>query len=165
MLYHMLLLHPHMLVGFFFFLFGVFIIFFSMRRCSIVDLPSFPPACASVMSICFRARLLMILSYTFPTLLATVIPRSFENIPFLPFPLYSLVIVPICHCWSSAHHLRPHYVSLSDLRTHTEPEKVPRIISYEEGARMAQRHKMTYFEISSMNNVGVSECFNESVSW
>ena len=70
-----------------------------MRRWSVVDLPSFPPACASVLFICFRARLLITLSYTFPTLLATVIPRSFEHIPFLPFPLYSLVIVPICHCW------------------------------------------------------------------
>ena len=43
MLYHMLLLHPDMLVeGFFFFLFWVFIISFSMRRWSVVDLPSFP---------------------------------------------------------------------------------------------------------------------------
>ena len=41
----------------------------------------------------------MNISYTFPTLLATVIPRSFEHIHFLPFPLYSHVIVPIFNCW------------------------------------------------------------------
>ena len=63
--------------GFFFFTFWVFIIYFNMRRWSVVDLPSFPPAGASVMFTWFRARLLMILSYTFPTLLATVNPRSF----------------------------------------------------------------------------------------
>ena len=64
-----------------------------MRRWSVVDLPSFPPACASVMFICFRARLLMILSYTFPTLLATVIPCSFEHIPFLSLSLCIVLLL------------------------------------------------------------------------
>ena len=37
---------------------------------------------------------LRILSYTLPTLLASVIPRSLLHFPFIPFPLYSLLISP-----------------------------------------------------------------------
>ena len=37
---------------------------------------------------------LRILSYTLPTLLASVIPRSLLQFPFIPLPLYSLLIPP-----------------------------------------------------------------------
>ena len=40
---------------------------------------------------------LMILLYTFSTLLASVIPLLLEHFPFMPFPLYSLIISPFSH--------------------------------------------------------------------
>ena len=42
-------------------------------------------------------RLSIIRSYTFPMSLDTVIPISFEHLPFFPFPLYSRVIIPLRH--------------------------------------------------------------------
>ena len=42
-------------------------------------------------------NLSIIRSYTFPMLLDTVIPLSFEHLPFFPFPLYSRVIIPLRH--------------------------------------------------------------------
>ena len=38
----------------------------------------------------------MILSNTFPGLLVSVIPLSFEHFPWVPFPLYSPRVWPIC---------------------------------------------------------------------
>ena len=63
-------------------------------RWSQVALPGMPPAWASVSS--FLTLSLMILSNTFPGLLASVIPLSFEHFTLVPFPLYSLRIWPIC---------------------------------------------------------------------
>ena len=73
------------------------ILFFSISRWSVVDFPCWPPAWASVMLTFGSILLLIILSNTFPKLLAGVIPRSLEHCPFVPFPLYSLVISPSSH--------------------------------------------------------------------
>ena len=70
---------------------------FSIVRWFVVDLPSLPPACASDICICGRVQLSIIRSYTFPMLLDTVIPLSFEHLPFFPFPLHSRVIIPLRH--------------------------------------------------------------------
>ena len=45
------------------------------------------------------ALLFIILSYNFPKLLESVIPLSFEHFPFVPFPLYTVMMlhVPSCH--------------------------------------------------------------------
>ena len=45
----------------------------------------------------FDILLLIILSNIFPKLLAKVIPLSFEHFPFVPLPLYSRIISPVCH--------------------------------------------------------------------
>ena len=81
----------------FFFLFCGAMLSFSIVRWSFGNLPSLPPACASDIYICGRVRLSIIRSYTFPMLLDTVIPLSFAHLPFFPFPLYSRVIIPLCH--------------------------------------------------------------------
>ena len=65
-------------------------------RWSQVALPGMPPAWASVSWTSFLTLSLMILSNTFPGLLASVIPLSFEHFPLIPFPLYSLRIWPSC---------------------------------------------------------------------
>ena len=53
-----------------------------------------PPAWAFVITTCCLTLSLIILSYSFLTLLARVIPLSFEHFPFLPLPLYSRIISP-----------------------------------------------------------------------
>ena len=65
-------------------------------RWSQVALPGMPPAWASVSWTSFLTLSLMILSNTFPGLLANVIPLSFEHFPLVPFALYSLRIWSIC---------------------------------------------------------------------
>ena len=59
-----------------------------------MEQPGLPPAWAFVMLTCFFTLSFIILSYTFPILLARVIPLSFEHFPFIPFPLYNLIISP-----------------------------------------------------------------------
>ena len=61
-------------------------------------LPSLPPACASVICSFVVALLFTIRSNSLPTLLASVIPLSFEHFPLVPLPLYSLVMFPFSHC-------------------------------------------------------------------
>ena len=62
---------------------------------STVELPSIPPAWALVMTTCCLTLSLMILSYTFPTLLTSVIPHLLEHFPFFfHFPLYNRIISP-----------------------------------------------------------------------
>ena len=73
------------------------IICFSAIRWSVVALPSFPPAWASVIWVTSLTLSFMTRSYTFPTLLARVIPLSLEHFPFWPLPLYSLMILPSSH--------------------------------------------------------------------
>ena len=68
-----------------------------ISRWSTVELPLFPPACASVIAMSFFALSLMILSYNFPKLLDSVIPPSLEHLPFIPYPLYIVMISPSCH--------------------------------------------------------------------
>ena len=68
-----------------------------ISRWSTVDLPLLPPACASVILMLFFALSLMILSYNFPKLLDSVNPLSLEHLPFIPFPLYIVMISPSCH--------------------------------------------------------------------
>ena len=68
-----------------------------ISRWSTVELPLLPPACASVILMSFFALSLMILSYNFPKLLDSVIPLSLEHLPFIPFPLYIVMISPSCH--------------------------------------------------------------------
>ena len=63
-------------------------------RWSTVAFPVIPPPWASVICTSFFILSLRILSYTLPTLLASVIPRSLLHFPFIPFPLYSLLISP-----------------------------------------------------------------------
>ena len=77
------------------------IVSLNLSRWSTVAFYFCPPACASVIVILiFGVILLLIIrSNSFPKLLARVIPLSFEHLPLTPFPLYSLVISPICH-WS-----------------------------------------------------------------
>ena len=70
---------------------------FCRARWSTVALPFCPPAWASVILMVFDILLLIILSNIFPKLLARVIPLSFEHFPFVPLPLYSLIISPVCH--------------------------------------------------------------------
>ena len=65
-------------------------------RWSQVAFPGMPPAWASVSWTSFLTLSLMILSNTFPGLLASVIPLSFEHFPLVPFLLYSLRIWPSC---------------------------------------------------------------------
>ena len=60
-------------------------------------LPSFPPTWASVICVTSLTLSFMIRSYTFPTLLARVIPLSLEHFPFWPLLLYSLMILPLSH--------------------------------------------------------------------
>ena len=57
-----------------------------------------PPAWFSLNFTFVLTLSFMILSKTLPTLLARVIPLSFEHFPFFHFPLYSLTIFPVCHC-------------------------------------------------------------------
>ena len=45
----------------------------------------------------FDILLLIILSNIFSKLLAKVILLSFEHFPFVPLPLYSRIISPVCH--------------------------------------------------------------------
>ena len=71
---------------------------FRIARWSVVAFPFWPPAWLSVMLILFLALLFNILSNSFPKLLARVMPLSFEHMPLFPFPLYSLIIWPFCHC-------------------------------------------------------------------
>ena len=72
---------------------------------STVALPGIPPAWASVICTTFFTLSLMILSYTLPMLLARVISLSFEHLPLVPLPLYSLIMWPwsqlagICSSW------------------------------------------------------------------
>ena len=73
-------------------------LFFNISRWSVVDFPFWPPAWASVMLTFGSIHLLIICSNTFPKLLARVIPRSYKHFPFVPFPLYSLIISPSSHC-------------------------------------------------------------------
>ena len=61
-------------------------------------LPFLPPACASVIWAFVVALLLTIRSHNLPTLLASVIPLSFEHFHLVPLPLYSLVMFPFSHC-------------------------------------------------------------------
>ena len=63
-------------------------------RWSAVALPGMPPACASVIFVTFFTLSFIILSYSFPALLARVMPLSFEHLPLVPLPLYSLVMLP-----------------------------------------------------------------------
>ena len=67
-----------------------------ISRWSTVELPILPPACASVILMSFFALSLMILLYNFPKLLDSVIPLSLEHLPFIPFPLYIVMISPSC---------------------------------------------------------------------
>ena len=78
---------------------AMFIASFRVRRWSVVALPLIPPAWASVTSTIGVALLFTILSNSFPTLLASVIPLSLEHLPLVPFPLYKLVMFPLSH-WS-----------------------------------------------------------------
>ena len=67
---------------------------FKTIRWSTIEHPGLPAAWAFVIVTCFFTLSLMILSYSFPTLLASVIPLSFEHFPFSSLPLYSLIISP-----------------------------------------------------------------------
>ena len=69
-----------------------FMVCFITIRWSTVALPGIPPAWASVICTTFFTLSLMILSYTLPMLLAGVIPLSFEHLPLVPLPLYSLIM-------------------------------------------------------------------------
>ena len=70
---------------------------FRTIRWSTVAHPLFPPACAFVIWTCYFTLSLIILSYTLPTLLVSVIPLSLEHFPFCPLPLYILIISPSAH--------------------------------------------------------------------
>ena len=59
-----------------------------------VALSGMPPACASVISVTFFTLSFIILSYSFPALLARVMPLSFEHLPLVPLPLYGLIMLP-----------------------------------------------------------------------
>ena len=85
-----------MYAGFLLFLM-VWMVSFSRVRWSTVALPFCPPAWASAILMVFDILLLIILSNIFPKLLAKVIPLSFEHFPFVPLPLYSRIISPVCH--------------------------------------------------------------------
>ena len=63
------------------------IVCFRTIKWSTVEHRGFPPACAFVILTSFFTLSFIILSYTFPILLARVIPLSFEHFPFCPFPL------------------------------------------------------------------------------
>ena len=65
-------------------------------RWSQVALMSIPPAWASISWPSFVTLSLMILPNTFPRLLASVIPLSFEHFPLVPVLLYGLRIWPTC---------------------------------------------------------------------
>ena len=69
----------------------------SISRWSTVALPFLPPAWASVMLMSFLALSFIILSYHFTKLLGSVIPPPFEHFPFIPFPLYIVMMLPSCH--------------------------------------------------------------------
>ena len=69
----------------FFLFFADCIACWRMSRWSVVALPALPPACASVISTIVLSLSLIILSNSFPMLLANVIPLSFEHMPFFPF--------------------------------------------------------------------------------
>ena len=60
---------------------------FKTIRWSTVQHPGLPPTWAFVIVTCFFTLSLMSLSYSFPTLLTSVIPLSFEHFPFSPLPL------------------------------------------------------------------------------
>ncbi len=68
-----------------------FSLFFPIFNKQQVALPFFPPACASVMLICFNALLFRIRSHNWRELLSSVIPWSAEHFPFNPFPFYTKV--------------------------------------------------------------------------
>ena len=68
-----------------------------ISRWSVVALPFWPPAWASVISAIRVALLFTILSKSFPMLLANVMPLSFEHFPLVPLPLYSRVMFPFSH--------------------------------------------------------------------
>ena len=72
----------------------LFMICLSTLRWSTVALPGIPPAWASVIYTAFFTLSFMILSYTLPTLLARVIPRSSERLPLVPLPLKSRIMFP-----------------------------------------------------------------------
>ena len=89
----------------------MFIASFSVRRWPVVALPLIPPAWASVIFTIGLALLFTILSNSFPTLLASVIPLSLEHLPLVPFPLYNQVCFHLAiglgwfpvwgFCWTS----------------------------------------------------------------
>ena len=56
-----------------------------MSKWSVVAFPFCLPACASETSLLIM--LFMVRSYSLPMLLASVIPRSHDHFPFIPFPL------------------------------------------------------------------------------
>ena len=62
-----------------------------------VAIPFLPPACSSVIVISRRILLFISLSYSFPTLLDSVIPLSELHLPLPPFPLYIRLSSPFCH--------------------------------------------------------------------
>ena len=69
-----------------------------MSMWSVVALFFLPPAWFSLLLTFVLTLSFMILSKTLPTLLARVIPLSFEHFSFFPLPLYSLTIFPVRHC-------------------------------------------------------------------
>ena len=71
-----------------------FMICLSTMRWSTVVLHGIPPAWAPVIFTAFFTLSFMILSYTLPTLLARVIPRSFQHLPLVPLPLYRRIMFP-----------------------------------------------------------------------
>ena len=71
-----------------------FMICLSTMRWSTDALPGIPPAWASVIFTAFFTPSFMILSYTLPTLLARVIPHSFEHLPLVLLPLYRRIMFP-----------------------------------------------------------------------
>ena len=94
MLCHKLSGHPGILHRLFPLLLICLFASLSTIRWSSVAFPVIPPPCASVMCASLFILLLRIISYTLPTLLASVITRSLLHFPCIPFPLYSLLIYP-----------------------------------------------------------------------
>ena len=83
---------------FFLLFFTWFIRALSIIRWSAVAIPCWPPACDSVIVVSTFILLFNSLSNNFPALLAKVMPLLLLHFPFVPFPLYSLLISPCCHC-------------------------------------------------------------------
>ena len=84
--------------SFFLLFFTWFIGALSIIRWSAVAIPCWPPACDSVIVVSTFILLFNSLSNNFPALLAKVMPLSLLYFPFVPFPLYNLLISPCCHC-------------------------------------------------------------------